>query len=63
LAVDPMRRYQSAAQMAFDLGHPGQVTLTVRAHKLTRDSWLTVFDRWRVMRKIRRFSTPDSVAA
>ena len=63
LSVDPMRRYQSAAQMAFDLGHPGQVTLTARAHKLARDSWLTVFDRWRVMRKIRRFSSPDSVAA
>jgi len=63
LAVDPMRRYQSAAQLAFDLGHPGQVTLTARAHKLKRDGWLTVFDRWRVMRKIRRFSTPDSVAA
>lgn len=63
LAVDPMRRYQSAAQMAFDLGHPGQVMLTARALKLTRDSWLTVFDRWRVMRRIRRFSTPDSVAA
>jgi nucleotide-binding universal stress UspA family protein len=63
LAVDPMRRYQSAAQLAFDLGHPGQVTLTARAHKLKRDGWLTVFDRWRVMRKIRRFSTPESVAA
>lgn len=63
LSVDPMRRYQSAAQMAFDLGHPGQVTLTARAHKLKRDGWLTVFDRWRVMRKIRRFSTPNSVAA
>lgn len=63
LSVDPMRRYQSAAQMAFDLGNPGQVTLTARAHKLKRDSWLTVFDRWRVMRKIRRFTAPDSVAA
>jgi eukaryotic-like serine/threonine-protein kinase len=63
LVVDPMRRYQSAAQMAFDLGHPQQVTLTARALKLKRDSWLQVWDRWRVMRKIRRFTAPDSVAA
>ena len=63
LAVDPMRRYQSAAQMAFDLGHPQQVTLTARAHKLKRDSALQVFDRWRVMRKIKRLSAPTSVAA
>jgi eukaryotic-like serine/threonine-protein kinase len=63
LSVDPMRRYQTAAQMGFDLTHPQQVTLTARAHKLTRDGWLQVFDRWRVMRKIRRFTVPDSVAA
>jgi eukaryotic-like serine/threonine-protein kinase len=63
LAVDPMRRYQSAAQMGFDLTHPQQVTLTARAHKMKRDGWLQVFDRWRVMRKIRRFTAPESVAA
>ena len=63
LAVDPMRRYQSAAQMAFDLGHPAQVTLTTRAHKLKCDGWLTVFDRWRVMRRIRSFTAPHSVAS
>jgi eukaryotic-like serine/threonine-protein kinase len=63
LAVDPMRRYQSAAQMAFDLANPQQVTLTARGHKLKRDNWLAVFDRWRVMRKIRRFSAPDTIAA
>jgi len=63
LAVDPMRRYQSAAQMAFDLGHPQQVRLTSRALKLRRDGWLTVFDRWRAMRKLRSFSTPASVTA
>lgn len=63
LAVDPMRRYQTAAQMAFDLAHPQQVTLTARAHKLKRDGWLQVFDRWRVMRKLRRFTAPASVAA
>lgn len=63
LSVDPMRRYQTAAQMAFDLSHPSQVTLTTRALKLKRDGWLKVFDRWRVMRKIKRFTAPSSVAA
>lgn len=63
LSVDPMRRYQTAAQMAFDLSHPQQVTLTARAHKLKRDGRLAVFDRWRVMRRIKRFTAPASVAA
>lgn len=63
LSVDPMRRYQTAAQMAFDLAHPQQVTLTARAHKVKRDGWLQVFDRWRVMRKIKRFTAPQSFAA
>ena len=63
LAVDPMRRYQTAAQLAFDLAHPQQVTLTARALKTRRDGWLQVWDRWRVMRKIRRFEAPASVAA
>ncbi len=62
LSVDPMRRYQTAAQLAFDLGHPQQVKLTARAHKLKRDGWLRVWDRWRYMRKIRRFAAPDTVA-
>lgn len=63
LVVDPMRRYQTAAQMAFDLSHPPQVKLTDRAHKLKQDSWLKVWDRWRIIRKIKRFHAPDSVAA
>ncbi|WP_309663229.1 bifunctional serine/threonine-protein kinase/universal stress protein [Tabrizicola sp.] len=63
LEVDPMRRTQTAAQMAFDLAHPGQVRLTKRAMKLRQDSLLTVFDRWRVARKIRRFTAPLPVAS
>jgi eukaryotic-like serine/threonine-protein kinase len=63
LAVDPMRRYQSAGQMAFDLTNPRQVTLTARAYKLKRDNWVQVWDRWRVMRKIKRFTAPESLAA
>jgi eukaryotic-like serine/threonine-protein kinase len=61
LEVDPMRRTQTAAQMAFDLAHPGQVRLTRRGLKLRQDGWLTVFDRWRVARRIRRFAPPVSV--
>ena len=63
LEVDPKRRYQTAAQMAFDLAHPLQIQLTARAMKIRQDSLLTVLDRWRVMRKVRRFAAPDSVAA
>ena len=63
LEVDPKHRYQTAAQMAFDLAHPLQVKLTPRAMKTRQDSLLTVLHRWRVVRKIRRFAAPDSVAA
>ena len=63
LEVDPMRRTQTAAQMAFDLAHPAQVRLTKRALKLKRDGCLQVFDRWRVARKIRRFTAPVPVSA
>ena len=62
LEVDPMHRYQTAAQMAFDLAYPLQVKLTPRAMKTRQDSLRTVFDRWRAVRKIRRFAAPDSVA-
>ncbi len=63
LEVDPLRRYQSAAQLAFDLAHPAQVTLTKRAAKLRQDGWLQVFDRWRELRKIKHFRAPDSVSS
>ncbi len=63
LEVDPKLRYQTAAQIAFDLSHPLQVKLTQRAMKVRQDSMGTVFHRWRAMRKIRSFGTPDSVAA
>ncbi|MBE2277760.1 MAG: universal stress protein [Rhodobacteraceae bacterium] len=63
LEVDPLRRYQTAAQLAFDLAHPQQVKLTRRATKLKQDGWLQVFDRWREVRRIRQFQAPDSVAS
>lgn len=45
LEVDPDRRHPSAAQLAFDLAHPGQVALTARAEKISRDGILTVARR------------------
>ena len=63
LAVDPAKRYQTAAQMMFDLAHPGQVALTGRARKLKQDGALVVFRRWRNMRGIKGFAAPASHAA
>src|ERR1700761_4938545 len=45
LEIDPARRYPTASQLAFDLGHPDQVKLTARAERLDRDSLLTVWHR------------------
>jgi eukaryotic-like serine/threonine-protein kinase len=39
LEVDNRKRYASAAQVAFDLANPAQVTLTDRASKLRRAGW------------------------
>lgn len=63
LEVDPARRYQTAAQMIFDLANPAQVRLTARAHKTRQDGWRTVFQRWRKMRGIRGFAAPPSLSA
>ena len=62
LEVDPMHRYQTAAQMGFDLAHPLQIKLTPRAMKVRQDGLLTVLQRWRVMRGLKRFTAPDPVA-
>jgi non-specific serine/threonine protein kinase/protein-serine/threonine kinase len=61
MEVDPAKRYQSAAQMLFDLQHPAQVVLTDRARKTARDSFGTVFRRWRKMRRVRGFAAPPSL--
>lgn len=39
LEVEPARRHPTAAQLAFDLRHPEQVSQTARAAKLKRDPW------------------------
>ena len=45
LESEPAWRYPTAAQLAFDLGHPDQVKLTARAERLMRDPWTTVLRR------------------
>jgi serine/threonine protein kinase len=35
--IEPVRRYPTAAQLAFDLAHPDQVKLTARSERLKRD--------------------------
>ena len=46
LEINPSLRYDSAAQLAFNLNHPEQVQLTARAHKMKRDGWHPVLKRW-----------------
>src|ERR1043165_581201 len=45
LEIEPAWRYPTAAQLAFDLGNPDQVKLTMRAEKLKRDPLTTVWRR------------------
>jgi len=46
LEVDPRQRYQSAAQLAFDLQHTDQLALTERAERVTRADRIGRFKRW-----------------
>ena len=45
LEVDPAQRFDTAAQLAFMLQYPDQLTLTARAEKHQQDGFLTVFKR------------------
>jgi nucleotide-binding universal stress UspA family protein len=47
LEVDPEKRYPTASQLAFDLGHQNLVAITERGLSDKRDSWLAV--TWRRM--------------
>jgi len=46
LEVQPERRHQTAAQLAFDLQNPDQVVLTARAERASAGSTLNVVKRW-----------------
>ncbi len=46
LEPEAARRYPSAAHLAFDLTHPGQVTITARGRKVAPTTFRTHFKRW-----------------
>jgi serine/threonine protein kinase len=45
LEIEPVWRYPTAAQLAFELGHPDQIKLTARSERLKRDPISTVLRR------------------
>jgi eukaryotic-like serine/threonine-protein kinase len=45
LEIEPVWRHPTAAQLAFELGHPDQVKLTARSERLKRDPLSTVLRR------------------
>ena len=45
LEIEPVWRYPTASQLAFDLTHPDQVRLTARSEKVKRDPITTVWRR------------------
>src|SRR5664279_2738929 len=45
LEIDPVWRYPTASQLAFELGNPDQVKLTARSERLRRDPLSTVWRR------------------
>lgn len=63
LEVDPARRYQSAAQMLFDLQHPAQLKLTDRGRLVAPQGRLARCRRWRQMRRVTGFDPPPPIGA
>jgi len=53
----PQKRYESAAQLLFDLRHTNEVALTERAHRLKRSGFLTVLGRRWGAHKVREAIT------
>jgi serine/threonine protein kinase len=45
LEIDPVWRYPTASQLAFELAHPDQIKLTGRAERLNRDPIATIWRR------------------
>jgi non-specific serine/threonine protein kinase/protein-serine/threonine kinase len=62
LEIDPVWRYPTASQLAFDLGHPDQVKLTARAEKTRHDPLSTVWRR-RFNRGVMQPQAESDVAA
>ncbi len=63
LEVDPKDRYQSAAQMLFDLTHPDQVPVGERGKRDRTDSVFKTLRRWRRSRSLMRIPTPPLMTA
>src|SRR3954463_8603552 len=62
LEIEPAWRYPTAAQLAFDLGHPDQVKLTARSERLKVDPLSSVLRR-RFNRDLTRPRTEPTLAA
>jgi eukaryotic-like serine/threonine-protein kinase len=45
LEIEPVWRYPTASQLAFELAHPGQIKLTARSERIRRDPLSTVWRR------------------
>jgi len=45
LEIEPVWRYPTASQLAFELAHPDQIKLTARAERLDRDPISSVWRR------------------
>ena len=45
LEIEPVWRYPTASQLAFELGNPDQIKLTARSERVTRDPISTVWRR------------------
>jgi eukaryotic-like serine/threonine-protein kinase len=62
LEIEPAWRHPTAAQLAFDLGHPNQVKLTARSERLKVDPLTSVLRR-RFNRDLMRPRTQPTLAA
>lgn len=63
LEVDPKDRYQSAAQMLFDLTHPDQVPIGERGKRMKADPVIKNLKRWWRSRSIAEIPTPPLMTA
>ncbi|MGY8664778.1 bifunctional serine/threonine-protein kinase/universal stress protein [Bradyrhizobium sp. UFLA05-109] len=62
LEIEPVRRYPTASQLAFDLTHPDKVRLTTRSERLKRDP-LSVAWRRRFNQEVTQSRPKSDVAA